>query len=98
VGKRVYGDHAAAPKEKRLRHADARAADRPPGAVGSDSEKKSRRQSSAPTSRRRGRQRGGSLVRASSVIAQRAQRIYDYLATQDLNAIEQPAGATPALG
>jgi uncharacterized phage infection (PIP) family protein YhgE len=29
-----------------------------------------------------------SLVRAVELIAQRAQRIYDYLATQDLNAID----------
>jgi len=89
VGKRVYGDRGGGSKEKRL---DMRTL-APPIArqvqSARDSEKNIQETiQRSDVSFAEVDSEVDSLVRAVELIAQRAQRIYDYLATQDLNAID----------
>ena len=89
VGKRVYGDRGGGSKEKRL---DVRTL-APPIArqVQSARDCETNIQETIQHSDVSFAEVDGevdSLVRAVELIAQRAQRIYDYLATQDLNAID----------
>jgi len=94
VGKRVYGDRGGgASKEKRL---DVRTLARPIAQqVQAARDCEVRIQDTIEHSDLSFAEVGGevdSLVRAVELIAQRAQRIYDYLATQDLNAIDARLG------
>jgi len=89
VGKRVYGDRGGVSKEKRV---DVRTL-APPIArqVQSARESEVRIKETIQRSDLAFAEVDGevdSLVRAVELIAQRAQRIYDYLATQDLDAID----------
>ena len=89
VGKRLYGDRGGASKAKRL---DVRTLAGPIAQqVQAARDCEVRIQDTIAHSDLSFAEVGGevdSLVRAVELIAQRAQRIYDYLATQDLNAID----------
>jgi archaellum component FlaC len=89
VGQRLYGERGGGSKQKRL---DVRTLAGPIGQqVQAARDCETRIQDTIAHSDMSFAEVDGevdSLVRAVELIAQRAQRIYDYLATQDLNAID----------